>query len=43
MLKTKVKGGQKQKRIVKKDRKGKGAGEYDGEGEDFDVQDELDQ
>lgn len=43
MLKTKGKAAQKQKRIVKKDRKGKGAGEYDEEGEDFNVQDELDQ
>jgi|GWRWMinimDraft_12_1066020.scaffolds.fasta_scaffold102335_1 hypothetical protein len=43
MLKTKGKAGQKLKRIVKKDRKGKSAAEYDEEEQDFNVQDELDQ
>lgn len=43
MLKTKGKPALKQKRIIKRDRKGKGGDDYDEEGEDFNVQDELDQ
>jgi hypothetical protein len=43
MLKGKGKTVLKQKRIVKKDRKGKAAPEYDEEEQDFNVQDELDQ
>lgn len=43
MLKPKGKTAHKQKRIVKKDRKGKSAPEYDEEEQDFNVQDELDQ